>query len=110
MIDKLAEGTEVLVSFSWSGVPAGTTFTVQGAGNGEGAYCSSASGPTLYLHDITLVGGAADPDGHRFANFTFSTPMPPGTKFEVIAPVSPVTLCGGGFYVYRAVITNGSGN
>jgi hypothetical protein len=109
MVDKLAEGTEVLVTFSWSGVPAGTTFMVQGAGSGEGAFCTTSIGTTLYLQELTLVGGAADPDELRFINFTFSTPMPPGTKFEVIGLASPVNLCAGS-YIYRAVVINGSGN
>ena len=112
MVEKLPEGTEVLVALQWEGFPAGATFMVQGAGNSEGAFCVAmgGSGTRLFLHEITMVGGAADPDELRFTNFTFSTPMPPGTKFEIIGLASPFTYCGGGYPIYRAVVVNGPGN
>jgi hypothetical protein len=108
MVEKLPQGTEVTVALISSTVAAGTTFMVQGAGNGDGAYCSSNAGTTLHLHEITLVGGASDPDGLRFINYTFSDWMPPGTQFRILGLASPLMLCAGN-YAYRAVIANGSG-
>jgi hypothetical protein len=108
VVDKLPEGTEVLVSFIASEVPAGTVFMVQGAGNSEGAYCLGYLGTSLDLHEITLLGGASDPDGLRNVNFTFSTPMPPGTQFQITGRYTAMPYCGGGFSVFRAIVINGS--
>jgi hypothetical protein len=108
VVEKLPQGTEVTVTLISSTVPAGTTFMVQGAGNGDGAHCSSNAGTTLYLHEITLVGGASDPDGLRSINYTFSDSMPPGTQLRILGLASPILVCAGN-YAYRAVIVNGSG-
>jgi len=111
--ERIPEGTEVLVTlpgFSTSAI--GTTFTVRGTGNSQGAYCVNNQFPNLFplfLHSITLVNEGPDPEELRLLNYTFSTPMPPGTQFQIVEPYSaPGFVNCAGNLLYRAVVVNGS--
>jgi hypothetical protein len=112
--DKLPQGAEVLVSLMADPASAvGAIFMVQGTGNSQSAYCLGSGLPNnsrLYLRSVTLVGGASDPESLRNITDSFSTEMPPGTKFQVVglySGTSGFASCAGN-PVFRAVVVNGS--
>jgi len=114
VVDKLPEGTEVVVSLTADPASAiGAIFMVQGEGNLAGAYCVGSGFPNnspLHLRRITLVGGGSDPESLRNIIDSFSTEMPPGTKFQVLglySGTSGFAYCAG-TPLYRAVVVNGS--
>jgi hypothetical protein len=111
---KLPEGTEVVVSLiADPASAAGAIFMAQGTGNSQSAFCQGSGFPNnsrLYLRKITLVGGGSDPESLRNITETFSTEMPPGTKFQIVglySGTSGFAYCAGN-PLYRAVVVNGS--
>jgi len=114
VVDKLPEGTEVVLSLTADPASAiGAIFMVQGKGSSASAYCVGSGFPNnspLYLRRITLVGGGSDPESLRNIIDSFSTEMPPGTKFQVVGVyrgTSGFAYCAGTL-LYRAVVVNGS--
>lgn len=107
VVTRLPAGTEVVVSLPGDASTIGAVFMVQGKGNTQDAFCLGYGFPNnapIYLHNITLVGGA-DPNILQGLGLAFSTEMPPGTMFQITGLYS--SYCAGN-PLFRAVVINGS--
>jgi hypothetical protein len=108
VLEKLPEGTQVLVSIPGDLTLIGKTFVVKGDGNGSAATCVSGALPGVVLHLTTLTQAGTNPDAAATrgnSTYAFSTEMPQGTQLMLVGWARAYCV---GNPIFVAEVVNGS--